>query len=628
VPPNVAAALAKALEKLPADRFDSAKAFAEALTNPAFTAVTPTGAAAPPGPRTHAPATTTILAALVVILVAALAWSLGTRGRGAAHPTVYDVGLPDSAPLAVPGEQPFAVGPRGDFVVYVADEGGRNALWYRSLRDSTSRRIQGTEWASRPAISPDGARLAFLRAPEDPFRWTLEIVSIEGGSSTTLGVGNTEANLQWLDDGRLQVVEGDGSHVRWFDPGGGPTEERPTRYCILPTYLTDRDQFLCGGGGETYASLVPVHDTTKPREDFWTGAADSTFVFGTDFRLVDGRYLVYLSLGGDLLAAPVDLSTRRVGRSVRLVTGIQRTAYWGAGSYGLSRSGALVYVQGPNYALGSLVATDGRTFDTLNVGRAQFHLFAMSPDGRRLAAVVDDLEGAELRVYTLATGEHVLLARSPFLRQPVWSPGGDRILFTVDDTLYLGAPDASMAPRRLGVAPDDFEAFSWSLEHQVVGGAWDAFQALTLDPTTEQLQWDTVATDAAFPSASPDGRWIAYNDRALTTVWISPVPPNRRRHQIGPGWEPHWRSNRELVFGQVGGAVTVSLDFSQASPVAVRSPAVRFPDFTDTAGQSYQLTADGRYLYVRTVPVVPKRYLRVVPDWVDQMKRAVEEANP
>jgi len=36
VPPNVAAALDKALEKLPADRFDSAKAFAEALTNPHF----------------------------------------------------------------------------------------------------------------------------------------------------------------------------------------------------------------------------------------------------------------------------------------------------------------------------------------------------------------------------------------------------------------------------------------------------------------------------------------------------------------------------------------------------------------------------------------------------------------
>src|SRR5688572_1504441 len=37
VPPNVAAALAQALEKLPADRFDSAKAFADALGNPRFT---------------------------------------------------------------------------------------------------------------------------------------------------------------------------------------------------------------------------------------------------------------------------------------------------------------------------------------------------------------------------------------------------------------------------------------------------------------------------------------------------------------------------------------------------------------------------------------------------------------
>jgi serine/threonine protein kinase len=34
VPPNVAAAVAKALEKLPADRFDSAAKLAEALGNP------------------------------------------------------------------------------------------------------------------------------------------------------------------------------------------------------------------------------------------------------------------------------------------------------------------------------------------------------------------------------------------------------------------------------------------------------------------------------------------------------------------------------------------------------------------------------------------------------------------
>ena len=38
VPPNVDAALAMALEKLPADRFETAKQFADALGNPAFRA--------------------------------------------------------------------------------------------------------------------------------------------------------------------------------------------------------------------------------------------------------------------------------------------------------------------------------------------------------------------------------------------------------------------------------------------------------------------------------------------------------------------------------------------------------------------------------------------------------------
>ena len=37
VPPNVAAAVAKSLEKLPADRFESARAFGEALVNPGYT---------------------------------------------------------------------------------------------------------------------------------------------------------------------------------------------------------------------------------------------------------------------------------------------------------------------------------------------------------------------------------------------------------------------------------------------------------------------------------------------------------------------------------------------------------------------------------------------------------------
>src|SRR5262245_19934082 len=59
VPPHVAAAVAKALEKLPADRFDSAKAFGEALHNPAF--VPSVATVGPPSRRFVVPALTALI---------------------------------------------------------------------------------------------------------------------------------------------------------------------------------------------------------------------------------------------------------------------------------------------------------------------------------------------------------------------------------------------------------------------------------------------------------------------------------------------------------------------------------------------------------------------------------------
>src|ERR1700750_2299189 len=51
VPPNVAAAVATSLEKLPADRFESAARFAEALNNAAFVHRTTVALQSAPGHR-------------------------------------------------------------------------------------------------------------------------------------------------------------------------------------------------------------------------------------------------------------------------------------------------------------------------------------------------------------------------------------------------------------------------------------------------------------------------------------------------------------------------------------------------------------------------------------------------
>jgi serine/threonine-protein kinase len=81
VPPHVAAAVAMALEKLPADRFNSAKAFAEALHNPAFTWPVTTsktvGATGPVSRRVALPAVMALT--LVTIALAAWGWTRPSR---------------------------------------------------------------------------------------------------------------------------------------------------------------------------------------------------------------------------------------------------------------------------------------------------------------------------------------------------------------------------------------------------------------------------------------------------------------------------------------------------------------------------------------------------------------------
>ncbi|HXI21220.1 MAG TPA: serine/threonine-protein kinase, partial [Gemmatimonadales bacterium] len=95
VPPNVAAALARALEKIPADRFDTARAFADALQNPGFTTA---GRPAARGVGRGRLPSLPVVAGMVVgaVVLAALGWQVGRRGADTG-PAEYDVGLPDTA---------------------------------------------------------------------------------------------------------------------------------------------------------------------------------------------------------------------------------------------------------------------------------------------------------------------------------------------------------------------------------------------------------------------------------------------------------------------------------------------------------------------------------------------------
>jgi serine/threonine-protein kinase len=163
VPPNVDAAVQRAIAKSPADRFARAADFAAALTNPTFTL---------PGTAAVRSATggkgglwnplSAGLAALAAVTTLLTIWALSRPGPPA--PVVrYSMALAEEEALAPVFGPSLALSPDGSRLVYAGPTlGGGNQLWLRERNQLNATPLPGTEGGYQPFFSPDGQRVGFL----------------------------------------------------------------------------------------------------------------------------------------------------------------------------------------------------------------------------------------------------------------------------------------------------------------------------------------------------------------------------------------------------------------------------------------------------------------------------------
>ena len=425
VPQNVADAVAKSLEKLPADRFENAKVFAEALGNPTFHTVEGATGAAWVGTDGVSRRAFGVLAALAALLLAVGSWGW-LRPRPGAPVIRYRLALPPSQGMVI-GTQTPVPAPDGSFLIYVGPGPNGDQLWMKPRDSYSALPIPGTVGAQTFAISPDSKWIA-LAASGQLERSRSKAARRFPWSATFVG---GVFGVAWLDDGSIiYVTRGADALMRVPDDGGTPSLvwHSDSMISLLPNPLPS-------GRGAVFESCLP--GCNEPQlwvVDLQTDSARLLLRGASAGMFVKTGHLVYSSDRGGLFAVPFDLGRLTIA-GTPMPLGEQLTTAGGLQLFNISTAGTLIMEIGQGNVT-------GRTFEMVWVDRggretpvdtswtfqltalANNHGWALSPDGYRLAVGVSTGADDDIWVKPLPRGApyRVSFDPQPDMR-PHWTPG-------------------------------------------------------------------------------------------------------------------------------------------------------------------------------------------------------------
>jgi len=635
IPPNVAAAVAQSLEKLPADRFVSARAFADALQNPAFRHGEAATAGAAPlqgRARWHDPVTLA-LGGCAVAAAAIAGWALfrpapsGPVGR-------YAIQLDSTARLAyIGGGTPgrIALTPDGQNVIYLGENlaAGPIAdfqLFLRPLQSLDSRPLPGTQGALQPAVSPDGSLVAFVAGENGNL---LVVVPLAGGPSLQLADSAIASGPAWGPDGFVYFLTPSGS-IRRVAGAGGPVEnvvELPaaaagTAYEWL-TILPDGRGALVGQrptGFTDESAAYQLHPV-----DLASGRMGATLPGAAARFVAETKTLLVLMADGSLSAVPFDASAREVrGRPRVLFAGVSLRfgesdldAAGGTLVYATEGRSGTEFVAWVNRDGGPPQAVDSAWADV------EFESFSLSPEGNRLAITI--LGGGTRTALTPISRSDIWikqLDRGPLSRltlggegnfDPAWSPDGRYVSYVSlrggRRTLWRRRADGVGAEEPVADAGRDIIEARWSQD-----GAWlvaSVEGSASLDIMVMQVGVDSVLrpllaepTDEWKPSLSPDGRRLAYLSResGVPQVYVRPFPDvqgGKWQLSLDGGTDPLWGADgRELFWRSLDGDTVVVAEMT-GDPAGTRRrklahapPMARFE--VNGSDRMFEVSRDGR----------------------------------
>jgi serine/threonine-protein kinase len=628
VPSGVARVVHRCLAKSRDERFESARDIVYALE------ATLEGRAAP---RTTGWLPWTAAAAAAVLSGAlAYTWSRSQPAAVAPAPIRATVETPDGARL-VPGDfVPFALSPDGATLAYVTRQPEPERLFLRRLDGFDVSQMVGSDAAYDPFFSPDSRWVGFWA------NGRIKKVAVTGGPPAVICDAADMLGASWGEDGSIVFAPGLAGLQRVSAEGGTPvtlTTLDAGRREVQHTF----PQIVGRGGRILFTAVARAADAPFSVDlyDAATGARRTLVPDARYGRLLPTGHLAYVR-DRTVFVVKVDATTLQpAGDAVPILRNVE-TGESGEALLSVAATGTLAYFEHAPAANNTLVLVDraGVTTD-LGLPPRPYRVPRLSPDGRRLA--INVLEDARTEIW-LSAMPPVTFERLTFGRhnrfafnEICFHPDGLRILYAEDAdegsrlvsqtlegsraTETVLSSSRRIAPARVTrsetVLVNEFGAATGAdILLLKRGGMWEP---LVADPHN---QWG--------PALSPDEQFIAYASEETGTyqVFLTSLADRSLKRQLTTdgGGQVRWsRDGREIFYRN--GTRMMAIPIAVTPRLSTGPPRVLFEGAFAPGGAglpTYDVTPDGRFLMMKAETARAPRQLRLITNWLEEVKRLVQ----
>jgi serine/threonine-protein kinase len=269
--------------------------------------------------------------------------------------------------------------------------------------------------------------------------------------------------------------------------------------------------------------------------------------------------------------------------------------------------------------------------------RRPYANFRISPEGRRVAVVVQGVGDDELSVYDLTRETWTRLTSSGRITSPVWSPDGKRVAFSSNRNgawnLFWTPADGKGEIEQLTRLQDWCFPSSFAPDGSVIAFDRNRSGARDLDIELLPLAGDrtprpflATPSDERAAAFSPTGRWIAYqsDETGRNEVYVRPYPGPGAKRTISTdgGLNPVWTSDRELLYLK-GSRKVMAVDVRIAPDFRAQTPRLLFEAPFEPEDSLFDAVPGNQRIIAVQEPesATPPRQLVVIPDWLAEMER-------